>query len=1221
LNGTEDATEKNAATYNFYPKKPGVVVITALLKDTLGKGIPLNAVSISAVASQPTLDSVAFKSMPKLGEPLSLIVKQTNPDSTPYRLFVTGKKGWSDTTGFRSSPFNTFDTFQLSTPIISIDSLHDTIFTVDTNGFKSKPKIINSAVSYSLPTVVFTVSDTIIVTYAEPDSVSLSTQSTGNKFIWVLDSTDTLKPDSLKSTRCLIPLSDSLPHMLTVTGVDQYGNAGTPSSIPIRAQNFTYLIKPVSFPTVVKAKTLTLWIAGLKNPTDSLKKGSHYRWSVYPANYSTIELDGPDSGTLKLNWADFANTTISLWVVDSANHNESAIYSQSVTAKRFAPSIKFTNSRPYSRKTIDVIDLTVSAADSNSDGTISKILWERKGKSPAKDTSTDSSWQFSYTYPDTFEAYAWAIDNDGFVSQPDSIQVMVKAFRPYFQTFIIDTSGFLNDTMHFTAIGNVSDSTSKIVKYLWSFSNNGMWTDSAATGAIAHAFSSPGIKTVVVKCRDNNNLESAPDTFSVTISTGAPIASSMKPDTVWIDDDTLYTITAQANPTTTLKQWVVQWDALGPWDTVTTDTLRHAYASAGLKQLTYFVIDKNGTVSNSVNKSITVLLGAPSITSVGIDSALSKIFINDSLHFTVHGFDPNGAIDSIKVSWTGDTNFSAVNKTIQGNASVFTNAFATSGAKQIRFRVYDDDGLSKDTILSINVQLGKPLVSSISLDTPSTKIFINQAVKYTVTGHDGNGRIDSIKVSWINDSTAFTQKLVATSDAATFTYAFTTTGPKQIRFRVYDNDGLTADSVFAVLVHLGKPKVLSFTPDSAVFIKRAYTYTVNAIDTNGTVSSFYVSWDGGAFAQATNSATSGVATLSQTLTSAGKHSVLVYVKDNDGLYSDTLKDTIVVRLCAPVISHVSGDTLGNNIFVNDKRTFYVSARDTNGFVRKIYFNWDGGTGATPVAVDSIVIPLSRNLASIDTFFQHVYDTTMSSPPSRIVRVWARDDDSIVSTGTKDTTISVRLGRPVLWGDKGDTLWIPIANGPGTYYMHVNTIDTNGINSMPVNWYWNSTNTLTGATISQVDSVPIDILQGLSPFPIGSGQARYIFARDNDSLIGYNITGIGHPFFVYADSAPSTPTISYSKVNGQIQIGWLGKDAKDGNGTLFEILLKKGSAPANTDTLFNFKSGTTLSPGLYGYDFSYTFGPSGGAGTYYYQVVAKDARGSISYSTVSFFIFP
>jgi len=125
----------------------------------------------------------------------------------------------------------------------------------------------------------------------------------------------------------------------------------------------------------------------------------------------------------------------------------------------------------------------------------------------------------------------------------------------------------------------------------------------------------------------------------------------------------------------------------------------------------------------------------------------------------------------------------------------------------------------------------------------------------------------------------------------------------------------------------------------------------------------------------------------------------------------------------------------------------------------------------------------------------------------------------------------------------------------------------------------------------------------------------VSVRDTDGLMAKN------SFQIYADSAPPAPVTTVAKVGGQIQIGWLGKDTKDGNGTLFEILLKNGSAPALMDTLIGFRSGTTLSPGLDGYDFSYTFTPSGGAGTYYYQVVAKDARGSVSYNTANFFIFP
>jgi len=58
----------------------------------------------------------------------------------------------------------------------------------------------------------------------------------------------------------------------------------------------------------------------------------------------------------------------------------------------------------------------------------------------------------------------------------------------------------------------------------------------------------------------------------------------------------------------------------------------------------------------------------------------------------------------------------------------------------------------------------------------------------------------------------------------------------------------------------------------------------------------------------------------------------------------------------------------------------------------------------------------------------------------------------------------------------------------------------------------------------------------------------------------------------------------------------------------------------TDTLIGFRSGITLSPGLNGYDFSYAF-YTFSSGTYYYQVMQKDARGSISYNAASFFIYP
>ena len=226
-------------------------------------------------------------------------------------------------------------------------------------------------------------------------------------------------------------------------------------------------------------------------------------------------------------------------------------------------------------------------------------------------------------------------------------------------------------------------------------------------------------------------------------------------------------------------------------------------------------------------------------------------------------------------------------------------------------------------------------------------------------------------------------------------------------------------------------------------------------------------------------------------------------------------------------------------------------------------------------------------------------------PEGSIRVWAIDDDTIASSN-KDTVVTVRLGRPVLWGDIADTLSTVVNNGPNYYYVHANALDTNGNIQK---YYWND-----GA--GWIDSTTADSIQyQFRQSDINHFLTMNVSVRDTDGLMAKN------SFQIYADSAPPAPVTTVAKVGGQIQIGWLGKDTKDGNGTLFEILLKNGSAPALMDTLIGFRSGTTLSPGLDGYDFSYTFTPSGGAGTYYYQVVAKDARGSVSYNTANFFIFP
>ena len=1096
VNGTTKAKQSDLVPDTIIPAIRDTLRITALLQDVSGSGLYLDIVRMPVGSYPQKLTAVALKTTAVLGSSLTLSITQTDLDSSKFRVFVISSNGvWRDSS-LTFLDFSGNATIPLGRPVIDTSPQTDTIYTVDVDGIKSNVLMLSMTVSYSLPVVNFTTADTLIVALKDTTPVTLDLSSTGNKFIWVLDS-DSLRPDTTTSKTLKVFLQDMLAHTLTVKGVDQYNNVGAPVSKPMRARNFAYVVQPIAFPLYPKINTWTTWIAAVKDTALARQKNAHFHWTINPVNYDSIRITGADSSTLELRWSGIFSTTIS--VIDTDNFNDiCAPYSQSVSVRRYAPSIKFMNIGPLNEKTTDTIKLIVSAIDSNIDGTITnstiqKVLWQRTGKVSAKDSTNagDTTWKIVSVNPDTFDVYARARDNDGFLSQPDTIQVIVKAYRPFIQPLMQDMTIFIGSPVRFKVYGNVSDTSAKIAKYLWDFDGNGTWDDSTAFDTITYKFTAQGKTTVIVKCRDNNNLESVPDAFVVTISTGAPAKPAMKPDTAWIFDNTLYTITSKAmNPNAHLVQYGVQWDAGGLWENGSswvTDTMafmHHAYTTAGLKQVAYYVKDNNGFSSDTVNDAVIVRLGAPSVAAVTMDSLPTKIFIRDSLHFFVHGSDTNGQIDSIKVAWNGDTAFNAVNKSVQGDSAVFAMAFATSGAKQVRFRVYDDDGLS-------------------------------------------------------------------------------------------------ADSVFSLFVRLGRPKVLAFTPDTAVFIKDNYAYTISAIDTNGTVASYWVAWDNAAFGQIGGT---GV-TTAKALTTAGKHPVAVYAKDNDNLYSDTLRDTVNVRLAAPVIDSMHVPFIA---WINDDSTYRVIARDTNGTVSQYYFDW------------------TNSGAWQDSNATGIIQAHFSTSGAKTIQIGVRDDDGNVTTSTKQ--ITVHLGAPRVWNPGGDTMFVVAPSGGGKIRLDISSMDSNG--TIP-NYYWDyygpNFDTLDGGIIK--NSTPFDTLQVLPP-SMNNAMKMAVFGKDDDGNVA------GDTFWLFPDAPPPAPTLHDAETVDSVTIYWKGKDVKDGDQTQYRVLVHNNNEPDSAipaDILSNWKSGY-LASDLSQYDYMFKFKVAHSANLYYYQVHARDARGSITSST-------
>ena len=197
-------------------------------------------------------------------------------------------------------------------------------------------------------------------------------------------------------------------------------------------------------------------------------------------------------------------------------------------------------------------------------------------------------------------------------------------------------------------------------------------------------------------------------------------------------------------------------------------------------------------------------------------------------------------------------------------------------------------------------------------------------------------------------------------------------------------------------------------------------------------------------------------------------------------------------------------------------------------------------------------------------------------------------------------------------------WVVVDEGPSKNYpltLTDNALDTNGLNNKPVRYYINEGPTFdsTGSSAQKTDDGNFTWYvraQDVNTYPPIQIQVRVL---DDDGLIQ------GGTFWVFADSAPPTPTVSHTAPSGDsITIYWKNKDIKDGDSTHYRVLLHQGTEPdpgSAQDIICNWKSGYRVSDDAV-YDWMYRFkmpdnDPKKG---YYYQVHSRDRRGTVTPST-------
>jgi hypothetical protein len=824
-----------------------------------------------------------------------------------------------------------------------------------------------------------------------------------------------------------------------------------------------------------------------------------------------------------------------------------------------------------------------------------KYFWRvHTAQTLVKDTSGVDLTALSVMFADSINARltVWAADTAGGSSAPLETQCVVSINRPW--CFFAKESDTIRIGKDLTVVLRARDTVNKgrIDSIYWDKANDGSIeiSGTAKDSALTLRYDVPGIYLLSAWAVDDDGYASAKDTLTVVVRADRPYFTQTHVDTM-VYMKAMATLRAKAHAGESGVP-VVRWYWLiaghNPRiDSSTVDSIRHLFAAPGADTVIVRCRDADGLMSVSADTFVvTVSRGRPTVLPGFTDS----VFIHDTRQYTVRGADPNGSIVLRGVSWESGQAFE------MRPDSIFSHAYATAGLKVVRMFAVDTDANSSDTLTdSVFVKLAKPAATPLFSDS----VWIRDTVAYKLRGIDPNGGIISWAICWQAG-----QPFEIRSDSV-FKHTYAIAGVYMVSAYVVDDDSISSDTVVkSVHVKLGKPVVLSITPDSSIFINDARQFSIVTFDSNGTVDSIAIDNGSGSFGGFVKTI-NGAVTINRRFSraEAGSRIIKAIAKDNDGVLSDTAKSAATVQLGAPVVDSIKiANVTGNNFFVKDNNAFRIYVTDPNGTLKKIYAAWNNGS--TPD--DSVTVNISKSGYGE---ISHSYDTTMSG--NRTVKFWAADDDTIMSVSSKDTTILERLGAPVIWGDglTKDTVWVIIDSGVGRNYpIRIQHYDTNGTMA---NYFWNEA----GPSLGR--STTTDTIQrNFGANEVNSGFSYWIYGRDDDGFTR------GGKFVVYADSAPPKPETYPDPAVDSVTIYWKGKDAKEGNQTEYLILLRENADPDtlnSADIISNWRIGYSISDDNT-YDFMYRFKMVDNVPNkmFRYRVLARDKRLSISRSDIANF---
>ncbi|MGL1888674.1 MAG: hypothetical protein OCD76_19330 [Reichenbachiella sp.] len=418
----------------------------------------------------------------------------------------------------------------------------------------------------------------------------------------------------------------------------------------------------------------------------------------------------------------------------------------------------------------DSFSTNVSANDSN--GTILKFLWSLDHV--LWDTTSNARFDKSWSIHESGfkNLYAKVIDDDGIISNIDTMNIHVSLSPPQVE-LPYDTTIFVNDTAFIRALG--IDLNGSIEKYLWSLDNVNWDTTSNDTFTKMWSTNDDGLHVLYGKVIDNDGVVSDIDSISINVALSPPILFPQN-DTVVAVNDTIQFFVFAGDSNGIIQHYLWSLDSGQNFLNTKDPTVKTIWPvdEHGSKMILVKAVDDDNL--ESVLDTINVLVNQyfPTVIAINNNGILQDtiIALNDSIQVSIDANDSNGHI----VNYYWDFNANGWDDSTTSLSDIDYFKWPSGGNVPIIVGAKDDDGfMGLDTI---NVLFNQP-PSSCDLNTNyntgtsgwSDYNYLQEkgSIQVSFDGTDPDGAFDVLTYSfqWGEDQSNLTSLYSGTNSIVT----------------------------------------------------------------------------------------------------------------------------------------------------------------------------------------------------------------------------------------------------------------------------------------------------------------------------------------------------------------------------------------------------------------------------------------------------------------------